>query len=193
MNEQIWWFVARSSGIVAWVFLTASVVWGTVLATDLFPRHRRPAWLLDLHRWLGGLTIGFLLVHLAGLMGDSYIDFGFTEFLVPMASTWKPVPVTLGVLAFWGLVIVQVTSLAMKRLPKRFWRAVHITSYATFWLTTLHGTYSGTDATKPMYVASSTVAITAVIFLVIYRILSVGQRGKSRRRSAAPVAESIAN
>ena len=104
MNEQIWWFVARSSGIVAWVFLTASVVWGTVLATDLFPRQRRPAWLLDLHRWLGGLTIGFLLLHLGGLMADSYIDFGLTEFLVPMASTWKPVPVTLGVLAFWGLV-----------------------------------------------------------------------------------------
>ena len=54
MNPQIWWYLTRASGIVAWLMLTASVIWGIVLATKAFPEHRRPAWLLDLHRWLGG-------------------------------------------------------------------------------------------------------------------------------------------
>lgn len=83
MNEQIWWFLARSSGIVAWALLTASVLWGIVLSTDLFPRNRRPAWLLDLHRWLGGLTCGFLALHLVTLWADSYIEFTIADFLIP--------------------------------------------------------------------------------------------------------------
>ena len=76
MNEQIWWFLARSSGIVAWALLTASVLWGIVLSTDLFPRNRRPAWLLDLHRWLGGLTCGFLGLHLVTLWADTTLERG---------------------------------------------------------------------------------------------------------------------
>ena len=54
MSEQVWWYLTRASGIVAWLMLTASVIWGIVLSTKAFPEQRRPAWLLDLHRWLGG-------------------------------------------------------------------------------------------------------------------------------------------
>ena len=28
MNPQFWWYVARASGIVAWLMLTAPVIWG---------------------------------------------------------------------------------------------------------------------------------------------------------------------
>lgn len=50
----------RASGIIAWLFITASVLWGIALSTDMFPKRRRPAWLLDLHRALGGLTVVFV-------------------------------------------------------------------------------------------------------------------------------------
>ena len=52
MNPQIWWYLARSGGIVAWVLLVASVVWGVLLATRVLKPHDRPAWLLGMHRWL---------------------------------------------------------------------------------------------------------------------------------------------
>ena len=179
MNGQIWWFLARSSGIVAWGLLTASVMWGIFLSTDFFPKRRRPAWLLDLHRWLGGLTVSFVAIHLAALMADSYIEFSVTDLVVPFASEWKPVPVALGVVALWGLVAVEATSLAMKLLPKRAWRAVHLTSYLTFWLTCLHGTFAGTDRAKPIYLISSTLSVTMVMFAALYRILNPRRRGLS--------------
>ena len=37
VNPQLWWYLSRSAGIVAWVMLTGSVLWGIVLASDLFP------------------------------------------------------------------------------------------------------------------------------------------------------------
>ena len=119
MNEQVWWYLTRASGIVAWLMLTASVIWGIVLSTKAFPEHRRPAWLLDLHRWLGGLAVSFTAIHLGALVADSYVHFGLADLTVPFSSQWKPGAVALGVVAMWLLVAVEATSLAMKRLPRR--------------------------------------------------------------------------
>lgn len=178
MNEQFWWFLVRGSGVVAWLILTASVLWGIFLSTDLFPKHRRPAWLLDLHRWLGGLTVTFVAVHVASLIADSYVQFDLVDVLVPFASEWRPVPVALGVLGMWGLVAVEATSLAMKRLPKRTWRRIHLTSYVTFWISGLHGAFAGTDALQPLFAISLAVSVVAVVFTVTYRMLNGRKRGR---------------
>jgi hypothetical protein len=33
MSSQLWWYTARASGIVAWLVVTAGIVWGLVLST----------------------------------------------------------------------------------------------------------------------------------------------------------------
>jgi predicted ferric reductase len=180
VNPQIWWYIARASGIIAWLFITASVLWGILLSTKLFPNHRRPAWLLDLHRGLGALSVLFLLTHVVALIADSYVQFEIVDVLVPFASEWKTWQVALGVFAFWGLVIVELTSLAMKRLPRKAWRGIHFTSYLTFLLTSLHGTFAGTDATNMMYVATSAVTTGALTVAVAYRIATRNAVRESR-------------
>lgn len=179
MNPQIWWYIARASGIIAWLFITASVLWGIMLSTKLFPAHRRPAWLLDLHRGLGALSVLFLSTHVAALIADNYVHFDLVDVLVPFASEWKTWQVALGVFAFWGVVAVEVTSLAMKHLPKKVWRGIHLSSYLTFLLTSLHGTFAGTDATNRMYVATSIVTTGALVGALAYRIVT--------RPSAKPI------
>ncbi len=171
MSPQIWWYLARASGVVGWLLLTASVLWGILIPAKL-TKKQRPAWMLDLHRGLAGLTIGFVAIHLVALVADSYVEFSVVDLVVPFVSDWKPIPVALGVLAAWLLVIVQATSLAMKHLPRRTWHRIHMASYLTFFLTSLHGTFAGTDATNPLYQATSLAALTAVIFATMFRILT---------------------
>ena len=132
MNSQVWWFVARSSGIIAWALLTLSVCWGLLLSTRLLARRVSPAWLLDLHRHLSGLAVVFTGVHLVGLVADSYVTFGWAELFIPMASSWKPGAVAFGIVAFYLLLAVEITSLAMRRLPRSLWRWVHRSSFALF-------------------------------------------------------------
>ena len=170
MNEHFWWYVARASGIVAWLLLTASVLWGIVLSTKAFPEHRRPAWLLDLHRWLGGLTLSFVGIHVLALIADNYTNFTLVDVTIPFASTWKPGPVALGVVAAWTLVAVELTSLAMKRLPRRVWHAIHLLSYATFLLTSLHAAFAGTDRSQILYQTTAAISIAMVGWATIYRI-----------------------
>ncbi len=88
-----------------------------MLSTKAFPEHRRPAWLLDLHRWLGGLTVGFVAIHLIALVADSYTTFTLADLAIPYASDWKPGAVALGVVAAWTLIVVEATSLAMRAPP----------------------------------------------------------------------------
>jgi hypothetical protein len=205
MSSHVWWYTARAAGVVAWLLLTASVLWGIVLASGAFPRHRRPAWLLDLHRWLGGLTVGFVALHIVALVADSYSQFGVAEVLIPFASSWRPGAVALGVVATWLLVAVEVTSLAMRRIPRRVWHLVHLSSYATFLLTSLHGALAGTDQPRPLYQVTSVLAIVAVAGAGIHRLVRVGRPAKRPRASqpsqssqpapagpAAPVSVSVA-
>lgn len=179
MTAQTWWFLCRASGIVAYLMLTASVLWGIVLATDLFPRWRRPAWLLDLHRWLAGLTVFFVAGHLATLLADRHAHFRALDVLVPYASSWRPTAIAVGVVALWLLVAVEGTALAMKRLSKKWWRDVHIASYWAFWAVSVHAALAGTDTSRSVYTLTSLAALAAIVFAASYRILT---RDAPRRR-----------
>lgn len=193
MSEQIYWYTARSSGIVALVLVTLSVVWGLLFSTRLLQGRPSPKWLLALHRHLGALAVIFTGVHIAGLVADSYVEFGPSEILVPFASQWQPEAVAWGVVAMYILAAVEITSLLQKRLPRRFWRWVHLSSYLVFWMSIVHGLTAGTDARTQAYVVGSRFAVLLVVFLSVYRIMTkrtvrrVARRPVSRQ--VCPVAE----
>ena len=178
MNEQFWWYVARAAGITAWALALASVLWGIALATRALGDRPKAPWLLDLHRHLGGLTVVFTGVHMAALVADSYVTFDLVDLLVPFASSWKTGAVAWGVVAFWLLLAVEVTSLFMKRIPKRWWRRIHLTSYAVAVMTTIHLFTAGTDATTAALRWATVAAAALTVFFLIYR--EVGPRKAAR-------------
>jgi len=180
VNEQLWWFVARSSGMVAAVLIAVTVVWGLLLSTRIVVRKGLPAWLTDLHRGLAGLSVVFVVVHLVALWADSYEEFTVVELFVPFASDWEPTAVAWGVFATWLLAVVQVTSLLQRRMPRRRWHALHLLSYPLGVLVGVHAMTAGTDASNPWFRWVTLGLAAAVLFLTIYRLLTIG--GRSARR-----------
>src|SRR6516165_4304970 len=87
MATELWWYVARSGGILAWVMLAAGVIWGLLLSTRVLGRRPRPAWLLDLHRFFGACAVVFVAIHVIAIVLDSYVHFGLADVLVPFASS----------------------------------------------------------------------------------------------------------
>lgn len=182
MNEQFWWFVARASGMVSWALITLALVWGVLLATRVLKPHDKPGWLLDLHRWLGALTVGFVAVHLVALVADNYVTFTLIDIAVPFASGYERFAVGLGVLAMYLVVVVQLSSVYMRRIPKRWWRAIHVWSYVAVLLTSWHAVFAGTDISRGVYaVAAVVLSITPAIALTI-RILKRPVRATPRAR-----------
>jgi hypothetical protein len=119
MRSQLLWYSARAGGIVAWALAAASVLWGLALSTHVLGRTPRPAWLFDLHRFLGGLALIFTGVHVAGVLTDTYVPFSLLNVLVPFTGSWHPGAVAWGIVGFYLLLAVELTSLARTRIPKR--------------------------------------------------------------------------
>jgi DMSO/TMAO reductase YedYZ heme-binding membrane subunit len=186
VNEQLWWYLTRASGIVAWLLLSSAVLFGLVVRTKVGASPARPPWWLDLHRFLGGLATLFTVtgVHLATLVADSYVRFTVVDLLVPGASGWRPGAVALGVVAVWLLVAVEATSLLQRRLPRRWWRWVHLTSHPLFWLATFHFVVAGTDARSRPAVVAVYAASAAVLFFTVSRSL-ITRRSAARSTAAA--------
>jgi hypothetical protein len=147
-TEKIWWYTARSGGIVAWVLVTLAVCWGLFLSTRAASKATQPAAILDLHRFLGGLSAAFTAVHVVGLVGDTWIQFGWMEVLVPWTSEFKPTAVAWGVIAMYLLVAVELTSLMIKKLPHPLWWQIHRASFGLYIFATIHGIQAGSDTTQ---------------------------------------------
>lgn len=181
-----WWYVSRASGIVAWALLALAVLWGLALSTRALGRRPPAPWLLDVHRFMGGLAVLFTVVHFASLALDPWMtsEYGYSliDAFVPFASQWKPGPVAWGVVAFWLLLAVELTSLVRTRLPQDLWRWVHLSSYALYAMATIHLLTAGSERNNPVLRWSVLATVGAVVFFTIYRAVGPG-RAESVKQS----------
>jgi DMSO/TMAO reductase YedYZ heme-binding membrane subunit len=185
LNNQFWWYASRSSGVVLWLVLAASVTWGFAVSSRLVRRKGLPAWMLDLHKHLGTLAVVFTAAHLVALWADSFVAFGPKELFVPMASTWRPGAVAWGIVAFYLLVVVQVTSWFMKRLPRKLWHAIHLLSVPLFVTGSAHGILAGADWSNRIVQWGLVVVSTVVVWLATFRLLVPGKDPATVDRLAA--------
>jgi methionine sulfoxide reductase heme-binding subunit len=178
------WLVSRAAGVMALVLLTATVVLGTLSTAPTrsaaWPRWARQA----LHRDVALLSVGMLLVHIAAVVADSFVDIGWYAALLPFTSSYQPLWVGLGTIAFDLILVVIATSLLRVRLGYQTWRAVHWLTYAAWPIAVLHYLTTGTDAGAAWGVALSVLAIGAVAAAVGMRV----RRATGPDRALAPAA-----
>jgi DMSO/TMAO reductase YedYZ heme-binding membrane subunit len=176
---KVWWYVSRATGVVAWALLALAVLWGLALSTRALGRKSPAPWLLDVHRFLGGLAVIFTIVHFVTLSFDPWMtsEYGYSisQAFIPFASEWKPVPMAWGIVAFYLLLAVEFTSLIKNRLPQKFWRGVHLSSYALYAMATIHLLMAGSDSQNPLLRWSVLATVGAVVFFTVYRIVGPGR------------------
>ncbi|MBX3098634.1 MAG: 2Fe-2S iron-sulfur cluster binding domain-containing protein [Salinibacterium sp.] len=184
MNDpHIWWYVTRASAVIAWVLMTLSVVWGILLSTRIFRHSDNPGWLQDLHKYLGGASLVMVGLHMVSLMLDGWLSFTLPEVLVPFATDYRALPVALGILSFYVLLTVQLTSLFIAKLPRKAWKGIHYASYATLVLVAFHAGLSGTDVGQSWYGMVSIALVMVALVAVLVRMLA-----SRKRETPQPVA-----
>ena len=181
LGPRTTWYIARASGLTAWCLVVASVALGLVMSSKPKWKGLPPAWRLDLHRFLGALALCFTVLHIGALTIDPSVPFRVIDVLVPFASRWRPGAVAWGVVGLYLLVVVEGTSLLMRRLPRRWWHRVHLSSLVLLVAATVHGLTAGTDA------GSTVVTDVLVGCGVLLAPLGVFRVWRARRRSAAPI------
>jgi predicted ferric reductase len=182
MSNTAWWYVARSSGLVAWLFLVATVVVGALAAGRLVSRKGATRWLSDIHPWLSMLSVLLVVLHISAIVADSTIKFTWLDAIVPFASQWRPAAIAWGVLGVWLIGAITVTSLARRWIPRRVWHGVHLLSYVLAGAVTVHAITAGTDLANPL-VARAVALVTIVALAVSLRRAMQTSTSASRNRS----------
>ncbi len=169
---------------MTWSTAVAAVIVGLLLSTRVI-KNRSGPWLLDLHRFLGGLSLLFLIVHMATLSLDSFVDFGLRELFIPGASAWNPEAAAWGIIAAFTLSLVEVTSLLRTWINPTIWRAVHMMSIVTVAAGSYHALLGGSDVDNPITWIVAGVGAVAIAILVGAR-LRPGRRN-DRHLVSAPL------
>ena len=180
MMTHIFWYLARSSGLLTYACAWASVVWGLLMSTRIVPRVER-ATLYVIHRLLalGGMI--FLGIHLITLFLDPWAKFSARELIVPFGSAYRPFWMACGIVTAYLLIAITVSSIFQARLPVVLWRGIHYLSFLSFFLGLVHGVGTGTDTRQPWAILFYGLTAAAVACLSVVRFRS------SRVKAAAPI------
>jgi sulfoxide reductase heme-binding subunit YedZ len=174
MFDQVLWFATRGAGIVSLLLLTASAVFGLVTVA----RFQSAGWPrffnYEMHRRISLLSVAFLTIHVVSAAFDPWTKLGLRAVIVPLASSYRPIPVALGVIALYLFAALIATSLLRKHVGQKTWRVVHWASYTMWPLALLHGVTSGSDASAPWMIMVETVCLAVFAGAATWRWLDRG-------------------
>lgn len=183
------WMVIRASGFVAYAGLAGAAIWGLVVSTKLLGRSASPKNLTYVHESLSVSALIATAVHLVFISIDEYIEFTPGELFVPGASDWRPVAVSLGIVAFFGLAVLTASFYVRTRIGQSAWRYLHYTSFGVFAAALMHGLAAGTDTGSVIGMGIYISTATAVVGLIVIRVVTVGSgRSEARPRPLRSVA-----
>lgn len=176
-----WWYLTRSTGIVATVLIFASLVWGFLFSARETGKRLRAAWWLDLHNWLGGLGLAFSVAHVVAVLLDKDSGFDFVQALVPGKIPDDTLPIGFGIVALYAFVVVVFTSWPKLRFKRKIWRMIHLLSVPAALLAGLHAYQSGSDKEAFAFRLLLVVLTAIVVYPASLRLL--GAIAKKRAKA----------
>jgi len=139
------WYIARAAGLVAAILFFILMLSGVGFITGHSFGFLEPITAWATHRALG-IALGVAVVlHVVALYFDTFVPFDLKALLVPFASDYQPLYVSLGVFALYIMAAIVTTSLIWVDKKPRTWKTIHLFSYLAFFLIFIHALYLGTD------------------------------------------------
>lgn len=166
------WYTTRATGFVALVLLTASMALG-LLSSVRFDRATWPRFVtLGLHRNVSLLALTFTVVHVLTTVLDSFVSIPLPDAFIPFISSYRPIWVGLGAIAFDLMIALIATSLLRARMGLRGWRLVHWTAYLCWPVAVVHGLGTGTDTPLRWVLALTVCCVLVVATLTLWRLVA---------------------
>jgi len=175
-SEHLWWYISRAAGLMAYLLLWLSMVWGFAVSSKIFDPFLERMFTFDFHEILSLLGLGFIGLHAIVLMLDRIEPLSLTEILLPFVSSYRPLWTGIGIIAFYLSVLVTVTFYLRNKISMKTFRSIHYLSIAAYASALFHGLYAGTDASllwaQIMYWGTFLSMIFFLVYWLVRKILS---------------------
>ena len=137
------WYVTRASGIIAFAFAWLAIFLGIAVQTLFFALLHGISFLFD--------------PFMAPSLADAFIPFHISP------SKLDPLSLALGIMAFYGFIVLVITSWIKPMIPQRLWRITHFLNIFVYVAVIAHALLLGTDMKVPLY---RNIFIGANVFLM---------------------------
>jgi predicted ferric reductase len=149
MEESYFWYLTRSSALVGFFLLWISIFLGLAVRTPILNKIIKPIYSVRTHCWISLQALIFTAIHGLSLLGDKYVNFSPGNIFIPFyPQTGGNVDMSflaLGIIGFYIMIILVVTSYFRNNLSHLFWRGVHFLNIGLFVIIFIHALYLGTD------------------------------------------------
>lgn len=173
MNDSMnVWLLARSSGLLAYVLLTATVVAGLTLKSRLFGRAVSPVLIRTVHQSLSTIGIGAVILHVGMLVLDTKVDMPLIAAFIPGFSDYRTLATSLGVVAVELWLLIHFSFAVRRRIGVARWRSLHRLTFAVWGLAAVHGLAAGSDSATPWAQQLYALSTGLVVGLLAWRIFS---------------------
>ena len=190
--NTVTWDTARAGGLVSYVLLTVAVALGLVLR-NRWQSSRWPRLVTnELHGYVSLLALVFIVVHVVAVAADPFTHFGLRAVVVPFATHYRPLWMSLGIVSLYLLLAVWVSSRLRQRIGHRLWRRIHALAFAVYAAATLHALGTGSDTRTVWAAALYLGSVGLVGTLLGVRLLAPpGRVSRPRPLAAAAAGASI--
>jgi DMSO/TMAO reductase YedYZ heme-binding membrane subunit len=190
---RMWpWALARASGLVAYLLCCALVavgIWQSHPWSRRWTPLRKPV-LLRLHVLLTVFALLFVAAHGVALALDPYAHVGVAGALIPGRSGYRPLAVSVGIVAAYAGALMAGTAALGPRLGRRYWLPVHRLAALVAAGVWFHGVLAGSDtpALRAFYAATG----GALLLLALSRYAAAPGRSGAAVADGDPAPEEAA-
>jgi predicted ferric reductase len=190
MPDDLLLKIARVIGLLGLALLIVSSVGGTLLASRTAQKIKfLKGQTFKYHRTLSLVGAALFLLHpIPLLLAHATTGMHWWNVFVPFTAPKQGILIAWGTLAAYALIVVTVSSLNIKRMPRRQWRVLHYGSYAVLGLGLVHALtisnefarYEPFRIEEPDKFLLVVVAVPVVLLFPIWRIVAA-HRLRARR------------
>lgn len=169
VGPHLLWITSRAAGISALVLASLSVSVGLLIGGRALKSHRPD--LRVAHEALSLATLLALAVHGLSLLGDGYLHPSLADVAIPFLSSYKTLWTSIGILAFWMLLVLGLSYYVRTHIGVQRWRKLHRFAALAWLLGLVHSLGEGTDAGQAWFLAMIAIVVAPAIVLLLSRLL----------------------
>jgi len=181
LSKYGWWLVSRSSGIVAFVLITISVLIGLTMAGKPVREPQFTKSLRAVHEQTALAGLIAIAVHGLAIFLDPWLKPGITGVTIPFALGVHTFWTGLGVIAGYLAMLLGLSFYLRRQIGARLWRKAHRATIAVYVLGLFHALGAGSDTGSLLFLCFAAATAVPIAILFVYRI-GAERRAEQRRR-----------
>ncbi|HET9154989.1 MAG TPA: ferric reductase-like transmembrane domain-containing protein [Solirubrobacterales bacterium] len=183
LSTQGWWIVSRSSAMVAFVLVTASVFLGLTMAGKPLREPQFTKTMRALHEQTALAALVAIGIHVLAVLADPWLKPGVAGVAVPFVLGLNRFWNGIGVIAAYLAFLLGLSFYLRRHIGAKRWRLAHRATIVVYVLGLFHALGAGSDTGSPVFLVFAAATAVPIAILFVYR-LGAGRRAGERRDRA---------